>query len=214
VKPQTDVNDVVLAAIEREQERIGRRLHEKVCQTLAGISIQAGLLTNKAQRGESIDAEQLQQLTQHTQQAIEEVRAVSRELRGGNLAQDGLIESLANLSEITAREVPCEFLCEQPVFVRDPAAEKSLLCIAEESIRNAVQHGAPGKIIISLTRSQGEVTLKIRDDGTGFTPPSDDETAKGIGLMYRRARVAGAHLNITSNRRSGTTVSCTWAEGA
>jgi signal transduction histidine kinase len=210
VKPPTEVNDVVLEAINREQERIGNRLHENVCQTLAGVSIQAGLLANQAQRGRSIKAPQIQQLAHNLQGAIDEVRAISRELRGRNLVENGFIEALANLAEVTQREMPCEFLCEKPVFIKDCNIALALFRIAEEGVRNAIRHGAPKKIVISLTRSGTAVTLAIRDDGTGFTPPFNDKTVRGIGLMYRRARAAGAELNITSKRGSGTTVSCTW----
>jgi two-component system sensor kinase FixL len=208
VKRPIELNDPVLAAIEREQQRIGNQLHEKLCQTLAGISIQAGLLTHRAGRGEAVEVPEIQQLTENIQRAIDETRALSRELRGGTLDEGGLIEALARLANLTDRQVKCEFVCEKPVFVRDTDIALALLRIAEESVRNAIQHGAPTKILISLDRDGSAVTVKIQDDGTGFTPPGNEEALSGIGLMHRRARAAGARLNIVSEPGRGAAVTC------
>jgi signal transduction histidine kinase len=209
VKPSGKSDDAVLAAIEREQQRIGNQLHEKVCQTLAGISIQVGLLTHRSQRGEIVEHNEIEQLGRHLQQAIDQVRAFSRELCGGNLHAGELIEALAHLADHAAREVPCEFVCEKPIFVRDRRVSLALLRIAQESVRNAIQHAAPKKIVIFLRRTDHTVTLAIRDDGKGFTPPAGEESVNGIGIMRRRARVAGVVLNIASSSGGGTIVSCT-----
>ena len=203
------MDDAVLAAVERERQRIGDQLHKKLCQSLAGVSILAGLLNRRAQRGEPVGASEIEELTHNIQLTIDETRALSQELRGSTIQEGGLIEALALVADEAAREVPCEFVCEKPVFVRDARVSLALLRIAEESVRDAIQHRDPKKIVISLTRDGKAVTVKIQDNGTGSTPPSNDEMLNGIGLMRRRARAAGASLIITSHPDTGTVVSCT-----
>jgi signal transduction histidine kinase len=204
---------MVLAAIDRERQRIGTQLHEKACQTLAGISIQAGLLTHRAQRGESVAADEIQQLALHIQKAIEEVRAISHELRAGELPGGNLIEALAHLAEVTAHHRPCEFVCEKPVFVRDSAHAAAIFCIAEECVRNALRHAASKRIVLCLTETSRTIKLTIDDDGIGFAPPLIEERLGGIGLMRRRARASGGKLTIKSRMGAGTVVSCTWPKG-
>jgi signal transduction histidine kinase len=209
VKRSAHNDDVVLAAIEREQQRIGAQLHEKVCQTLAGISIQAGLLAHRAQGEKPIAAADIEQLTQHIQEAIEQARTLSNELRAPALQGTGLLDALGHLAEITAHDVPCEYICERPVFVRDGQAALALFRIAEESVRNAVEHAEPGKIVISLRRSANAIELEVRDDGRGFEVRESGGDVRGIGLMYRYARAAGARLKIESAPGRGTRVACT-----
>ena len=54
--------------------------------------------------------------------------------------------------------------------------------------------------------------MTIDDDGSGFLPPACEETLRGIGLMYRRARVSGGKLTVNSRTGGGTKVLCTWAK--
>lgn len=212
MRPAIVVKDAVLAAIERERQRIGNHLHEKLCQSLAALAIQIGLLDRRVKAGKSIAAE-LEQLSSHMQDLVTQAHAVSVELRAANLANHGLHAALKKLAEDC--EVPCEFSGERPVMVREPAAALALLRIAEEAVRNAVQHAAPQKIILSLTHSDQLIRLGISDDGGGFAPGAGKTPGTrlhGLELMRRQARAAGAKLKIKSVQGKGTTILCTLPE--
>jgi signal transduction histidine kinase len=213
IQRRKELDDVVLAAIEREQQRIGNRLHEKLCQTLAGISIQVGLLTSQVKEAKPINARQVQQLGENLQEAIDEARLISRELRGPQMEGAGLLDALGQLADATAEAVPCEYFCEKPVFVSDACTAAGLFRIAEEAVHNAVKHAAPKRILISLTRSRNALNMEIRDDGRGFEPAMANGSAAGIGLMHRYARAIDATLRIQSERGRGTTVSCAVPKG-
>jgi signal transduction histidine kinase len=203
-----ELDDVVLAAVEREQQRIGNRLHEKLCQTLAGISIQVGLLTARVKEARPISAKHIQQLGENLQEAIDEARSISRELRGLQMDGAGLLNALGRLADATAEEVPCEYLCEKPVFVHDASTAAALFRIAKEAVHNAVKHAGARKILISLTRRGSALTMDIRDDGRGFEPATTNGSVSGLGLMHRYARAIDATLKIQSEHERGTTVSC------
>jgi two-component system, LuxR family, sensor kinase FixL len=213
IQRRKKLDDVVLAAIEREQQRIGNQLHEKLCQTLAGISIQVGLLTGRIREAKPISATHIQQLGQHVQEAIDQARGLSRELRCPQMEGAGLLDALGQLADATAEEVSCEYLCEKPVFVNDAYAAAALFRIAEEAVRNAVEHAKAKKIIISLTRSSSAVNMEVRDNGKGFEPVGSNGGAEGIGLMHRYARAINARLKIQSERGRGTTVACAVPQG-
>ncbi|HMJ88812.1 MAG TPA: ATP-binding protein [Candidatus Acidoferrum sp.] len=208
MKENDPANDVVLAAVEREQQRIGAVLHEKLCQTLAGVSIQLDVMSRRLSEGEQIDSADLTELGNHVHQAIDDARAVAGDLRLASLRGVGLMEALHKLAETTAAEVPCEYVCEKPVFVNDSKAALALFRIAEEAVTNALKHASAASIVLSLIRTSNGITLRIRDDGHAFKLTESGEAATGIGLMRRRARQAGARLNISSERGVGTTVSC------
>jgi signal transduction histidine kinase len=203
-----EMDDVVLAALEREQQRIGNRLHEKLCQTLAGISIQVGLLTTRVKDAKPIGAKHIHQLEENLQAAIDEARLISRELRGPQMEGAGLLDALGRLADATAKEVPCEYFCEKPVFVRDAYAAAALFRIAEEAVHNAVAHAGARRILISLARRGSVLNMEVRDDGQGFDPAATNGGASGIDLIHRYARAIDATLKIQSERGRGTTVSC------
>lgn len=208
IKRRKELDDVVLLAIEREQKRIGNQLHEKLCQTLAGISIQVGLLTTRVREAKPVGASHIQQLGEHVQDAIDQARSLSRDLRAPQLEGGGLLDALGHLADATAGDIPCEYVCEKPVYVRDGYAALALFRIAEEAVRNAVEHAKAKRIIISLTRRGDVVSIEIRDDGKGFEPASSNGGAEGLGVMQRYARAIDAKLRIQSERGHGTSVSC------
>src|SRR5215208_2486461 len=57
--------DLVLNAIEREHKKLGELLHETLCQTLAGISIQADVMAARLSKGEPVGVTDLAELTIH-----------------------------------------------------------------------------------------------------------------------------------------------------
>jgi PAS domain S-box-containing protein len=57
----------------------------------------------------------------------------------------------------------------------------SLALIANELVSNAIKHGG-GNVQLTLTRAGSEATLAVEDDGPGFGPKFDPQTAAGTGL--------------------------------
>src|SRR3954451_15370894 len=85
----------------------------------------------------------------------------------------------------------------------------SLFGIAQEAVINAGRHAGAKNVSIHLRTVDGEVELRVSDDGSGF----DDEQPLGpnepghIGLatMRERAELIGGRLEIRTSEK-GTTV--------
>jgi two-component system sensor histidine kinase UhpB len=58
--------------------------------------------------------------------------------------------------------------------------------MAQEAITNAVRHGEPSRVAITLAREPGAVTLEVTDDGHGARAPGE---RIGFGLLGMRERV-------------------------
>ena len=82
--------------------------------------------------------------------------------------------------------------------------------IAQEAVNNAMRHGKPSQVTISLKRvSTTECELQIKDNGTGIKKfKGSDPRGIGMNVMHYRANLIGARLTIKSEPRSGVTVSC------
>ncbi|GAB3845380.1 sensor histidine kinase [Dactylosporangium cerinum] len=79
---------------------------------------------------------------------------------------------------------------------------------AVELVRNAVRHGGPARITVtvSVVARRREVVLVVRDDGTGFSPghaPPDGHF--GLALLAQATATAGGTLSIMSMPGAGCT---------
>ncbi len=212
-------NDRLRDAIEQRslslQQQVSRDLHEGIAQTLAGIA----LLAETLQRGLRQDptdchplSEQAARLAQLAKEAISETRSLAMGLSPVPSGPDGLSVALRRQAQRVTRDfgVDCHFEALQPVAVEDARVAYSLYQIAQEAITNALRHGQPTEIVITLGRQNGRVGLMIEDNGTGLSS-SFEEGDDGLGLrmMRYRAHQIGGQLQIAPRPAGGVTVHCT-----
>src|SRR5260221_3838152 len=92
-----------------------------------------------------------------------------------------------------------------------PDVDLQLFRIAQEAVINAIRHGRPTHIDISVSYDERQVALTIADDGCGFdthaqtSAPRDNEHF-GLLTMRERAEQVGGGLRIESAPGTGTTV--------
>ncbi|NQV22932.1 MAG: PAS domain S-box protein [Rhodopirellula sp.] len=205
----------VLEIASEEQRRIGQDLHDGVGGELTGLGIIADTLSQALSRGEPLAMAQdlTQQILRGLKQAIAQVRTLSYGLVPVEQVPHGLMDALRDLVERTCRvnEIDCSFDCPNDVLCEDPEVAKQLFHIAQEALTNAVRHGKPQHLQISLERNGNLATLKIHDDGCGFASAKTRQTVTSLGLrsMQYRASQIGARLEIQSSPGNGTLIICT-----
>ena len=59
----------------------------------------------------------------------------------------------------------CRFWCDKPVLVRDNKTAVQLYRIAQEAMGNAIKHSHADRIELSLSAADGQIVLRIRDNG-------------------------------------------------
>jgi signal transduction histidine kinase len=200
----------ILQTTEREQQRIGRDLHDSLSPQLAAIRIAATLLTNELrQRGqpEAIKADQICQLAGD---AGLHARDLARGIFPVQMDGSGLATALKALADTTSQltSIPVAFYEMGEIWVEDPAAGMHLYRIAQEAVNNATKHGDPRKITIALNQIQDALRLTIADDGKGMALAPAGTQGMGLDSMRYRARVLGGELKIDSNPGEGFIVSC------
>ena len=126
------------------------------------------------------------------------------------LEENGLVVALeelaANASELF--KINCRLVSEDPPAVVENAIALHLYYIVLEAVANAAKHGAARDVVISLEPMGDRYVLKVRDDGSGFTPAANGQSGMGLRIMHYRARVIAATLNLQSRPGFGTTVAC------
>jgi len=79
--------------------------------------------------------------------------------------------------------------------------------IAQEAVRNAVEHGAARDVQINLTFDGDDLVLTIEDDGEGFDV-SANGNGMGLRIMRYRAQGIGGSCDVHAGPTQGTIVHC------
>lgn len=208
VTEQKRLEHEVIKVAEQEQMRIGHDLHDGVGQVLTGImSLTEALecsLTGESQK----EAARIRELVR---EAITQVRQLSHGLSPAAVKHRGLAASLRLLAEsIRSSRLQCHCnISWEPQF-NHVEAETHLFRIAQEAVTNAIRHGKPTKITLSLHCESGQTGLmEIEDNGVGFRARKQ-ASAEGIGIRVMRYRAAliGGEFQITRQEEGGTRVRC------
>lgn len=214
VSERIELEQQMVAALEQQQQRFGRDLHDGVGQLLTAVRM---LSSNLAERffQDNEDGYQLaQKVVRFSEEASQRVREIHNGLAPFQLYQDGLSVVLQDLaSDIHALPgVSCTFVSDGITEIRERDTMLHLYRIAQEATNNSLKYARCKNIIISLTTEEEGIVLQVKDDGVGFDV-NGRHNGKSLGLrsMYYRARSIGGLLIIDSRstgKEKGTTVKC------
>jgi signal transduction histidine kinase len=200
---------------EREQERIGRDLHDDVCQYLAAIGFTASMLKQQLENQSHSLAKTAGDIASLLQDAAMRTRDLARGLSPVDSDEGGLESALEELASTTARlaGISCSVICPETVPVTDNAQAIHLFRIAQEALGNALKHGHAKSVVIAVEASDGAFSLRVSDDGIGFNPLPGERKGMGLSIMRYRARMISGKLEIQPNSPVGTVVVCTIDKG-
>jgi PAS domain S-box-containing protein len=201
----------ILEIIDQERDRLGRDLHDGLCQTLAGIAALSSTLSRRLARGsESAAALDAHEISTLLNEAIVEARNIAHGFGPLGLHGVGLEAMLQTLAlNIHYRFcVSCTLDCDWPIERLGNDTQAHLYRIAQEAVNNAVVHGHAKRIEINLGTKNGEGFLRIRDDGMGVSEVADATDGIGMHTMAYRSRLIGGFLEVRRRTLRGTTVNC------
>ena len=202
----------VLQAQEEERKRIARELHDDTAQALSTLLINLDLLDS----GASVDGDALrlgfERIRDLTQRTLDNVRALSHDLRPTILDDFGLVAALRWFADEFKQTfgVRVDVDIEQPPERLSPEVEVALFRIAQEALTNSGKYAAASRARVVLSFPDGRAKLVVEDNGTGFDPHQVTGPTRqgGLGLygMQERAELLGAALEIDTSPGKGTRV--------
>jgi signal transduction histidine kinase len=201
----------IITISEREQQRIGRDLHDEVCQYLAAIGFTASMLKQQLESQSHTLAKTAGDIASLLQDAAMRTRDLARGLSPVDRDEGGLESALEELASTTSRlaGISCSVICSETVPITDNILAIHLFRIAQEALSNAVKHGRATSVVIALEASDGTCSLRVSDDGVGFSPLPGERKGMGLSIMRYRARMISGRLEIQPNSPVGTVVVCT-----
>ena len=201
----------LLTAINREQRRFGRDLHDGLGQELTGIALLLRSLSSRAATEAPALVAGLEEVLTHVTTAIRTTRAVARGVSPVSREQGGLAHALRELTrhwrEAQSVNVQCR-VEESDSSELEPMLADNFYHIAQEALTNAVQHSGAGQIVMELQRSRRRLRLIVADNGCGFPPAAEHGNRLGLKIMRARAELAGAQLKIETQGSGGTRLEC------
>lgn len=208
VTERRELEDEILAAAEREKQRIGQDLHDDLCQQLAGIEFLSKALQ---QQLKGAAAERAGEVARLVRDAAEHTRRLARGLIPLHLESDGLMHALEALAARIQGlfHIECSFHCAPAVLIDNASIALHLYRIAQEAVTNAIRHGKAGQIEIKLARVSNKAILAVDDNGNGKGAKPGNVRGLGLRIMNYRANSIGGTFIVEKRPNGGTTVVCT-----
>ncbi|MHB8719341.1 MAG: sensor histidine kinase [Candidatus Dormibacteria bacterium] len=192
-------------ASDAERKRIASDLHDGVVQTLAGLAF------SLAAKGAAQEHdEDLLHAADTLRSSVTDLRTLMIEIAPPDLAAGGVDSALRKLLEpLPSKGIEVEL--DATAATHLPADKTSLVFrVAQEAIRNVVNHSQATRVTTRLLYRDGLVTLEVVDNGRGFS--SDDRARRreeghvGLHLLNNAVEAASGRLSLSSEPGRGTSL--------
>jgi signal transduction histidine kinase len=181
--------------------RLERDIHDGPQQRLVRLAMELGRAQHHLSSRPEAVREALADAVAQTQEALDELRALSRGIAPPILVDRGLREAITALAARSA--IPVE-LDAGPLNRRpDAAIETAAYFVIAEALTNVAKHSHARQCAIGLRHGEGTLRVWVTDDGVGGAALD-----KGHGLrgLVDRLHAAGGRLQLTSPRGGPTTI--------
>jgi PAS domain S-box-containing protein len=212
-----EVSAKILAMQESERKRIARELHDGIGQTLTSIKMQIeAVCATIGQSGFLGTVAELQGIIPAIQDAMQEVRNISKDLRPPILDDIGIIATIAWFTRNFSKTFD-GIRVELDLRVSESSVPMPLKTVIyrviQEGMNNVAKHAGANLVWIRLRNAGAGLELIIEDNGRGFDLPQiASRPFGGVGLasMRERVRMSRGEFWIQSTLQVGTIVRAIW----
>ncbi|MDR1885111.1 MAG: sensor histidine kinase [Synergistaceae bacterium] len=206
---------VALQFAERESKRLAREIHDGPIQQFAATVLSFEYLERVVAAGDK-DAtlEEIKRIKAQIRETLGDFRGFLLQLQPVGL-EKGLGRAIKRLAESYRERHGIDFSAEIDESQEEddfPSVLRSnVFRIVQEAASNAMRHGKAKKIAVKYEHSKGELSLDIRDDGSGFNLEEGKSLAAergsyGLSNMYERINFVNGVLDIESHVGQGTRI--------
>jgi two-component system sensor histidine kinase DesK len=185
--------DRVRLALAEERLRFARDLHDVVGRDLSAIAVTSDLVAELARRGRPDVADRAEEVRAIAQNSLQQIRDVVRGYRTVDLST----ELEGSISLLRSAGISCTVEHtegEVPVELRSAAA-----WVIREGVTNVVRHSAATWCRITVSRSAGELAVRLENDGVSAT-----RSGSGSGLAGLEERLHPFGGRLDTRRGDGT----------
>lgn len=194
---QEEYSQKLLLSQEEDRKRISKDLHDSLGQSLL-------LIKNR------ISLESDHQTKELVNNAIEEMRSISRVLHPFQLEDIGISRALENLIQQLDENYKELYIfgdIDNIQSVLNPNQEVNVFRIVQECLSNIIKHAKAESAKVILVKQEGSIIISIKDNGVGFDFSEKYNDFKSLGLktIKERVKFLKGTLKIDSVKNEGTT---------
>jgi signal transduction histidine kinase len=188
----------IVAAADESRRQVERDLHDGVQQRLVSLALALRAAEPSVSSGQTELRLALSQSVAGLNDALSELREISRGIHPAILSQGGLAPALRTLARRS--RVPVELTVGEEERLPEQV-EVAVYYVVAEALANVAKHARAEAASVDLHRSDGALRLRIRDDGVGGADP-----ARGSGLvgLSDRVEALGGTVAVESPSGNGT----------
>jgi two-component system, sensor histidine kinase LadS len=199
----------LISTLENERKRLSGEFHDSIGQNLLVIRNRILLMLKQTQTNGQ--KEKLDGLAAITSETLDEIRAISQNLRPTTLDTIGLTASLSNMLARLKRstEIKIEVVCPQNIDeIIAKELEINVYRILQELMNNVLKHSKASHATVTITQNEHQLLIEIKDDGVGFDTQKMALTNAGNGFtsIKERVKILRGEMKIVSEIQKGTTV--------
>ena len=193
-KRQEKFSQNLIQSQEEERRRFARELHDSIGQQLT-------LIKRKSQNlGQ-------EEITRMIDNALEEIRSISRNVYPTLLKELGLTESIAQL--INEYDAQTDLFFSVDIDPIDACFTDQISLnfyrLIQECLTNIIKHAKAKAVTIHIKKQHTTIIALISDNGKGFNI-NDAKKKNGLGLktIFERIKIVNGKISITSTLGIGT----------
>src|SRR5579883_3265370 len=194
------------ALVFEERARLAREIHDTLAQGFVGISAQLDAVAIRLNQDMESARQHLNLARKMARHSLTEARRSVMDLRTTDLQEQDLPAALRASAERLVAGTPLNLSCDvaQIDAPLAPEVEQNVLRIAQEAVANAVKHARAKTVQLELSRENGFVFLRVKDDGEGFDASGAFSASGGhFGIMGMRERAARCSGDFTLSSQPG-----------
>ncbi len=175
---------------EQERIRIAREIHDQLGQSLTILKMDLSWIKKHRSAADSPMDEKMAAMSRVIEDAMEDLHAVTAELRPVILDDFGLaaaiewqVEAFRNRSGVGCRFENDGF---EPDLPKDHAT--ALFRIFQEILTNTIRHAKADEVVVCLENHEDELMFQVTDNGCGITEDQIN-SPRAFGLLGIRERL-------------------------
>jgi len=204
-----DLYNRLEAVREEERTRIARDIHDELGQMLTALKIDLSWLEKKLDGKQATVRDRAKTMSHLLDKTIKSVQEISTHLRPEVLDMLGLTEAIEwQVQEFQKRTgTECSMSSGTGDLDLDTDLSTAVFRIFQETLTNVARHAAASELNIEFYKKDGELVLKVTDNGKGI-PEDKISHPKSLGLLgiRERALLWDGQVKISGVQGQGTTV--------
>jgi signal transduction histidine kinase len=202
----------LLTAQETERMRISRELHDELGQSLTLVKLKIGMIDMDLPESQSELKTHCRDASVQVDQAIENMRRLSRDLSPVTVETLGITIALQRLAESFDKTGKIRVTADIDNVDNLLLTQFNILLyrIIQEGLNNVVKHSGATAAAIALKKNENAIHVELQDNGKGIdaekTSWREKAKSQGLGLtiMRERVRTLGGALIIQGRKDAGT----------